>query len=318
MGHRRNVMKYLLKCGVTIGLLLLLFRTIPFELFSTRFGAADYGLFLGSCGLLVVSGFTGATAWWCILRTRFPELEWKGVVASHWSGMFFNSFLLSNVGGDLVRGFIIARSEGHRGFVAMSVVLDRLLGLFFLIMIGGFSCLLYFRQWFWAGGFLVLSSGGFLVLFRCMNRLAKGRDRMPRNGWIRKLQDVLAPLYQFVDSPRRLVFMLLMTWVTQVCKVWQNIFVIHAFGLVIPTFYVWFVIPLFGIVSALPISIGGLGVREMVAQGLAGPLQVSQPDLVLLSLAGHLAVVLVNSLGGIAVLLHPAPNIKKRTRRFWG
>lgn len=305
MDHRRNVMKYLLKCGVTIGLLLLLFRTIPFGLFSTRFGAADYGLFLGSCGLLIVSGFTGATAWWYILRTRFPELEWKGVVASHWSGMFFNSFLLSNVGGDLVRGFIIARSEGHRGFVAMSVVLDRLLGLFFLLVIGGLSFLIYFRQWLWIFGWLVLTFGGVLMLLRFMHRLAKGQDRIPRNGWTRKLQDVVEPLCRFGDSPRHLAFMLIMTWVTQVCKIWQNIFVIYAFGLAIPTFYVWFVIPLFGIVSALPISIGGLGVREMFAQGLAGPLQVSQPDLVMLSLAGHLAVVLVNSLGGIAVLLHP-------------
>ena len=66
------------------------------------------------------------------------------------------------------------------------------------------------------------------------------------------------------------------------------------------------VIPLFGIVSALPVSIGGLGLREMVAQGISGPMHLDNTHLVTLSLAGHLMVVLVNMLGVLPFLLRKA------------
>jgi uncharacterized membrane protein YbhN (UPF0104 family) len=85
-------------------------------------------------------------------------------------------------------------------------------------------------------------------------------------------------------------------------KIWHTTFVILALGLAIPTFCVWFVTPLFGIVSALPVSIGGLGLREMVAQGISGPMQIDNTHLVTLSLDGHLMVVLVNMLGVIPFL----------------
>jgi len=89
---------------------------------------------------------------------------------------------------------------------------------------------------------------------------------------------------------------------SQALKIWQNAFVIRALGLAMPIFCVWFVIPLFGLVSALPLSIGGLGLREMVALWLAGPLQLDATHLITFSLAGHVMVVLVNMLGIITFM----------------
>jgi hypothetical protein len=85
-------------------------------------------------------------------------------------------------------------------------------------------------------------------------------------------------------------------------KTANNVFLIAALGLKIPVLCMWVVIPLFGLVSALPVSIGGLGVREMVAHGISGPMHLNNTHLVTLSLTGHLMVVLVNMLGALTLL----------------
>ncbi|HON48152.1 MAG TPA: lysylphosphatidylglycerol synthase domain-containing protein, partial [Kiritimatiellia bacterium] len=85
-------------------------------------------------------------------------------------------------------------------------------------------------------------------------------------------------------------------------KTWSNLFIIRALGLAIPSLTMWMVIPLFGVVSALPISIGGLGVRELTAQAVSGPLGLDNTHLVALSLAGHALVTAVSMLGAIPLL----------------
>jgi hypothetical protein len=96
--------------------------------------------------------------------------------------------------------------------------------------------------------------------------------------------------------------LLLAALASQAFKTLSNLFIIYAFDLEIPALSMWMVIPLFGVVSALPISIGGLGVRELTAQAVAGPLGLDNTHLVALSLAGHALVAAVGMLGAIPLL----------------
>jgi len=71
----------------------------------------------------------------------------------------------------------------------------------------------------------------------------------------------------------------------------------------IPEAAVWGIIPIFGIVSALPLTIGGLGLRECAARALAGPTGLDAAHLTALSLAGHALVALTNLPGIVPFLL---------------
>ena len=304
----KNLLKGSLKLVVTLGLLAVAFRMIRFDTLMASLRHADYGLLALSALIILCGGFAGAASWYCVLRTRFPALGFRAVAACHWSGMFFNSFLPSNVGGDVVKGYIVARDQGQTGFVVTSLLLDRIMNLGMLLCIGGFTLLLQLGHPMGAAGFLVLLVLLLLAVLFSARWLRGKVQRWPRHGLQGRAADLLDPVFELVATPQLLFPMLLAALASQFLKTWHNVFVILALGLKIPTFCVWYVIPLFGIVSALPVSVGGLGLREMVAQWLSGPMQVDNTHLVTLSLAGHLMVVLVNMLGVI-------PFMSKKCRR---
>lgn len=257
--------------------------------------------------LLVLGGFAGAASWLCILRMRWPTISYRETAACHWSGMFFNSFLPSNVGGDVVKGFMVARGRGQPGFVVISLLLDRALNLGLLTCIGLFALLIRLNQLIWAAAL----PAALILLFLCSPALAKrwGKrmQRWPRTGLRGRLIPLLEPVFDLMATPQRFAPMLVAAGTSQVLKTWQNIFLIQALGLDIPTLCVWYVIPLFGLVSALPVSIGGLGLRETVALHLSGPLGIDNTHLIAFSLAGHVMVVLVNLLGAIPFVFSKRP-----------
>jgi len=215
--------------------------------------------------------------------------------------MFFNTFLPSNVGGDVVRGVLIAREALPRGFVIASLLADRALGLLCLAAIGavalaaghgrpGLAATL-------AAASLAATAATPAAARAALRRLGCGTAAPPP-----RLARAFAPLLETVAAPRRLLPLLLCGGAAQALRVWQNVFVIRALALDIPEAAVWGIIPVFGIVSALPLTIGGLGLRECAARALAGPAGLDAAHLTALSLAGHAMVTLVN-LPGIVPFL---------------
>jgi uncharacterized membrane protein YbhN (UPF0104 family) len=299
----RAHLKTALKVAVTLTLSAWAFSRIDFASLRGRLAEANYELLLVSAALLIAGGFAGAGSWFCILRTRLPGLGYRQVAACHWSGMFFNSFLPSNVGGDVVKGYIVVRDQGQTGFVVTSLLLDRVINLGMLLCIGVFTLLLQLGRPLSAAAFLVLLALLLAGVLASARRLAGAVRRWQASGLKGKLAGLAEPVFELAATPRLLLPTLLAALLSQLLKTWQNLYVIAALGLAIPSFYIWFLIPILGVVSAVPISIGGLGPREMVAQRLAAPVGVSGTDMVLLSLAGHLVVVLVNMLGSVAFLL---------------
>ena len=295
--HAKDILKTGLKLTVTGVLLCASLLMVDFETMGESVRQADIGLLAVSALILLLGGFAGAASWFCILRMRLPAIRYREVAASHWCGMFFNSFLPSNVGGDVVKGYLMARESGQTGFVVTSLLADRVLNLVILLCIGGFAALLQFGHPWLAVGFLLLLSALLAAVLMTIGRLRARLQRWPRAGLRGKAADLVEPMCELAATPRVLLPMLLTALVSQMLKIWHNAFVIRALGLAVPTLCVWYVIPLFGLVSALPVSIGGLGLRELVAQWLSHPLQLSNTHLITFSLAGHMMVVLVNMLG---------------------
>jgi hypothetical protein len=231
--------------------------------------------------------------------------------------MFFNSFLPSNVGGDVVKGYLVMRNGAPAPsgetttaptwrVVVMSLLLDRALNLAMLLSIGGFA-LLIDR----CGLVMAVAAAGVVLVTLPLVSMAARRYAAPAHdasegadatGWRGIVRALFRAACVFAGAPRRLVPLLLAALASQAFKTLSNLFIIYAFDLEIPALSMWMVIPLFGVVSALPISIGGLGVRELTAQAVAGPLGLDNTHLVALSLAGHALVAAVGMLGAIPLL----------------
>jgi uncharacterized membrane protein YbhN (UPF0104 family) len=307
----------LIKVAVTLVLLVVSLRWVRLDVLAASLRQARPGPLLVAALMLVLGGFAGAASWFCILRARLPSMRFRDAAACHWSGMFFNSFLPSNVGGDVVKGYLVMRNgapapSGETStaptwrVVVTSLLLDRALNLAMLLGIGGFALLIDRHGW----GMAVTAAGAVLVALPLVSMAAR-RCAVPAHdvsegsdetGWRDAVRALFRAACAFAGAPRRLVPLLLAALASQVLKTWSNLFIIRALGLAIPSLTMWMVIPLFGVVSALPISIGGLGVRELTAQAVSGPLGLDNTHLVALSLAGHALVTAVSMLGAIPLL----------------
>ncbi|NKB24933.1 MAG: hypothetical protein GKR87_11260 [Kiritimatiellae bacterium] len=102
---------------------------------------------------------------------------------------------------------------------------------------------------------------------------------------------------------RNLLPILANACLSQSCRIMLNFFIISALGSSIQISHLLLIIPLLGVISALPLSIGGLGIREIASYNLIQHLGVDINMFTLVSVMGYMIVVLVNTLGLIPLLL---------------
>ncbi len=290
------------KLAVTLTLLAVTIRFVETDTLVERFRQADPLSLAVSALLLIAGGFAGTASWFCVLRTRLPSLSFRETAACYWIGMFFNSFLPTNVGGDVVKGYRLVRDQGQTAFVVVSLLIDRAVNLCALAAIGVGALLLQLGRRDWLSAFAAVLLAVLTAAPFAANRLRAWIARRPHASAPSKIAVLLDPVLSLAATPRRFIPLLLAAGASQIFKTWQTVFVIRALSLDIPSLCAWSVVPLFGFVSALPISIGGLGVREAVANHLATPLGMDNTHFVAFSLAGHAMVVLVNMLGVIPFL----------------
>jgi uncharacterized membrane protein YbhN (UPF0104 family) len=184
--------------------------------------------------------------------------------------MFFGQFLPGVIGPDVVRGYWIVRSRGRTAAVALSLLTDRLLGVYALTLVALVGAVIAR----WTGrvaGFLepiaifqVLILAAWLVASKTFKRL-EGGDCFRHSRFSGLWDRLLAAGYSLVALPRlRGVFsqVLILSLVVGIlrCGVFFSLY--KAFGVTVPFVVLMVFIPMMFVAVQLPVSIGGLGVRE--------------------------------------------------------
>src|SRR5204862_202570 len=88
----------------------------------------------------MVPVFVTTWRWQVLLRPVGLRLGFLRVFHYNYLGLFFNNFLVGMTGGDLVKAILIARGSDRRAAAALTVFVDRLIGLVVLAAIAGAAC----------------------------------------------------------------------------------------------------------------------------------------------------------------------------------
>ena len=126
----RDRLLNLLKVVISLGLVAYILATFPtvdwdavlaeFRLWPWLLGLAIYFVAIG----------LNVLKWQCLLRTLDVQVAYTSLYRHNLVGLFFANLPLSMVGADIARGWDLARqTEGQTARVAVSVVVDRLIGL---------------------------------------------------------------------------------------------------------------------------------------------------------------------------------------------
>jgi uncharacterized membrane protein YbhN (UPF0104 family) len=220
-------------------------------------------------------------------------------VAYYYCAYYFNLVLPSSLGGDGVRFVFLSRHGIAKSQSATALVAERVLGIFSLIFVCGAAALFADlppeaeRTVFIA---VAVASAGVLGLWGA-SRLA-GRLAI-KSEIVSKVAGALTELGR--PSPR-LAAVFVSSVIYQAVGVLLTVMAAFAFRIDVTALEVFAFVPLIWFLTMVPLSLGGLGVREAGFVYLFGTVGVPEGASLLLSLGTYAGLVAAGAVGGVVLL----------------
>jgi uncharacterized protein (TIRG00374 family) len=308
---KRGRFVLLVKLAVSGLLLAVLFWRVDRAAFLRSLQALPVPLFLG-CVAFYASGYLISTIrWQCLLRAEGIRLPLWRLSLVYFEGAFFNLFLPTLIGGDIVRGYFIYRmTQGDDASVA-SILVDRLSGFAALMIIAlGSLAVAYGRINDLQIASLIL---GVAALFAClMFILLNDRVKIGVLGILHavglgrfrtKLQGLVEALHRYRRHYGALGQAFLLSALLQALIIVVYYFIGVGLNLGVPLIYFFLFVPLITVVAMLPVSVAGLGVREASVTYFFAKVGVDTAAALGMSLVWFSLTLIVSGLGGLAFLL---------------
>lgn len=267
-------------------------------------------VYLGIGLLLVVAALVvSAYKWQLLLVVQNVQVPLWRLFSSYLVGLFFNNFLPTNIGGDLVRMHDISKYSGRGAEAVASVIGERLLAAFALALTAAAGLALSYQV---ANGFGGMVAAVFLLSLAIIAIFANDRLReavgqkvkVPDIFSLRKRLSGVATSMSTCLSDRTTVFWVLVySLVFHFIVVLINYVIFLALGLNVPLVYCLLFIPIISAIQMLPVSINGLGVREGAYVYFFGWLGLSTAEAIASSLIFWALVALVSLAGGVMFAL---------------
>jgi len=317
----------LLKIIISVGLLgYLLYRFLsdPADraLLVETLTTANYWYLLLAVALFVLAIFTNAIKWFILLRAQGVPVPFSALINYTFVGFFFNNFLPANVGGDVMRGFGVAKHTEHRAHAAVAVIVDRIIGLLafmFTAVVAAFAAVYVVRndvggsilvadeslvqnltqvEWLAIVG-MVIIAGTFIVMLSHRLRGSIGKlFTLP-------VLKIFAPIYDRLSEAfgayrheyGALLFAFAVGVGTVVLTGLVDLSIVAGLHGNISALYIFLFNPIIAVLLIVPISIGGLGTGSLLYVYFYGLVGIPQTLAFALSLIKQ-AVVYVGSLPG--------------------
>jgi glycosyltransferase 2 family protein len=314
----RAWLKALVRIGVSTAIiLLLLWKVSPSEVLSSltrihlSFIPLAWAYYLGCLSL-------SAYRWQLFLNVKQIKVPLRKLISLYFVGMFLNHFMPGAVGGDVVKVYYLYRYTGQGKYSVISVFLERLTGLIGLSLISVAALWLVASQLrspmvlaaVWGTAiFLLLAT---LALF--CRPLVEAILRFLRRLSGRSLGEGITQWYDalasYKDHPKTLCAAILLSVVLHLLLAGYYAMTASAMGIDVKVVHFVIFLPLVTLVTMVPISVGGLGIRESLMIVLFREVGVSAADILSICLTVHVLSMLLSLWGGFTLLVdrpQPAP-----------
>lgn len=263
--------KFLIRLFVSLAFLGLLFYMMREEApqILANLKNADHGLMALATLIFLGTVIILAKRLQLIFAAEDVVMRLREATSLTFVGYFFNNFLPTAVGGDIVKAMCASRVTGQAVKSVTSVFLDRIFGLFTFVLIPSISLLFFLKQIdnpvvpLVIYSLLTLSLLSFLLLFnkKAAHRLDFLRRLIERFHWGNKVKQVYEGLHNFKRHKGVVAQAMLLSIFGQSVSIGVLYFMAVGLGSKPNILYFFMLIPVVQLLSMLP-SINGLGVRE--------------------------------------------------------
>ena len=274
------------RIAITVALLYWLFSQVEFDMVLDRLAGARPGFLV--VGMIIIVGQSiglMATRWRIVLNALGAPEPWRRLARIMAVASFFNETLPSTVGGDAVRAMMLRGERRPLGLVAQSIAMERGLGLMSLMVfsfVGALGLVPFVDDPIPLIGVAAaagtgLLGAGFLVL------LARLDLDPPFAALRRPYAAVTGAVDALRSNRRRLVLIVGLSFLGQLAVFITLWMVTLALNIPLTPWHAMAIMPGVILVTVVPISVGGWGVREnamviglaLVGVGTADALAIS-------------------------------------------
>ena len=309
MKNRKATLIFIAKLLVSGGLLAFFLSRVHPERFLNTFASANYSWIALALAVYLLAQASSAVRWTALVRPLGIETPFKELVKYYLIGMFFNLFAPGTVGGDVSRVYYLARDEEAHAkgravttmHAAMSVLMDRAIGMVVLVWLGAAGLLLFpeYAVPHTVRTVTLLLALGFVIAVLLAPWL---RRVLPEDGHptVVKIRLVFR---SYRMQWRALAAAGALSIVVHLIQAWMHLIMGRALGLDVPFSFCIIVYPLVGTFAAIPVSLNGLGLREGGYIYLLAVIGIGTEKGIAFGLLLFLIVALDSLIGGVLFLL---------------
>jgi uncharacterized membrane protein YbhN (UPF0104 family) len=252
---------------------------------------------LGLAGILL-----GTLKWSILLATSGHSAPYSRLLGLYWMGMFFNNLLPGRTGGDLIRAYGLTRGNCDSVTAIFSVAADRGLNLIALGVLAIIGVVLRYQDLPNLAVDAPYSSAILLSVpfFALVVWLLRKNAPTPLRRW---LADILLAVgthvRQLLRQPWPLTAACVLAILYQSAMIMNHYYIGLALGLPFGSGTYFCLIPITAVVSLVPVTLNGLGLREGAFAILFSSLGIPPATSVMLSLLAVGITALISLVGGI-------------------
>ena len=264
---------------------------------ALRHARLDFVLLVLGVGLL--GRFYAAWRWYILLHGKSPEVTYFRILRLTFVSTFAGFLLPGMIGVELTRVYGLSRTTSDLALTVSSIFVERAFAVAALIVVVllGFAISppglpedLGLVAWF---GLALIAAVSFAVMNPGMRRLI---DAPLSLSWLAPVRDLLNRFYacldDYKDQPRLLAWSVAAAALSPLFRVLPAIFAAWALRLDVSVVHLFILVPMVVFLAQLPISLGGLGMREIGFVSLLGLIGVSPEAAVALSLMLYAAAII--------------------------
>jgi len=305
----------LAKAIVTLVLLAIVILLVDFRQVGAVLRSVRWPDMLTAAAAYQVGILARAWRWQALLRAQDMQTGYGKLVSLSYVGIFFNAFLPSGFGGDVVKSYELSRQTSSTANAVSTVLADRVMGLAVLLAMALTVLPLSYQNLPGAviATFMALTVGFFATLVLFLNR--------PLMEWLARHS---GPLRKVLSNEKALAFYnsfsryshgallrsAAASLLFNITLIVTHVYLARAAAVFIPVTCFFVFVPILSSLLALPISVGGFGVREGGYMLLFGQVGVTYDRSVAISLLFYALSVFTGLLGASLYLWQSAKELR--------
>jgi uncharacterized membrane protein YbhN (UPF0104 family) len=272
------------------------------------------GLWLAAVGLYTATQVVSSLRWQLFARQLGVARPVRQLVAFYFIGMYFNLILPTSVGGDVVRAWYLDGGSGRRLASFLSVFADRLSGLVVLLGLACVAvtvCPIALPGWVgWSVWGTAAGAALSLAAFAVFDFRSSPAARIPAAARVLGKVESLKANSASLLRPGLLLQTTALSLVVQAANVVLVWMVGQAIDVPVPASYYWVAVPMVTLLTLLPVSLNGMGVREGGTVLFLAPLGVPEGAALSLAFLWFAVFTAAGLLGGAVYLFGTFPRVE--------